>query len=231
MHEFAVNTPAQVVAGSGEVGLAMLALVLFKLAVIGAGITFVVLGYRLFCLGVRGTSDVKGEGHGFQLTFKRAAPGSIFALFGCLLIAITGFKGLTLTFPTTGGQFGGQAFASTALEYKIETGEKGVSPGEALNKAVARNAPAGWQLEAVTEQEGDGPLAYVFRRVRQGALPINYDVVIVTDNGDRKAVNEAIEKRRDEGWDLVSVSEQGAAGTRRVVCLFRKRPSAAATAS
>ncbi|NJO17988.1 MAG: tetratricopeptide repeat protein [Thioploca sp.] len=64
---------------------------LFRLAIIAAGITSIVLGYRLFCKGIWG--DKSGEGANLNanlgnatVTFQNAAPGTFFALFGVITI-------------------------------------------------------------------------------------------------------------------------------------------------
>ncbi len=66
--------------------------IIFRLAIITAGIISIVLGYRLFCKGVwpdldkqQGTAfDAKVAGAHF--TLKNAAPGTLFALFGVIII-------------------------------------------------------------------------------------------------------------------------------------------------
>lgn len=74
-------------------------LILFRLAIIAAAVVSIILGYRLFCKGVwpdagsgKGTSvDTKIAGSGF--TLKNAAPGTCFAMFGVLIIAIMFARG------------------------------------------------------------------------------------------------------------------------------------------
>ena len=66
-------------------------LTLFRLAIVAAGATAIVLGYRLFVAGVwpdamtRATS-IQVDVSGSRLTLKNAAPGSVFALCGFLMI-------------------------------------------------------------------------------------------------------------------------------------------------
>ena len=66
---------------------------LYRLAVIGAGVVSVVLGYRLFLKGISGEPSADGSGTSaeaktgtFSLSVKNAAPGTCFALFGAALI-------------------------------------------------------------------------------------------------------------------------------------------------
>jgi|GEM_PF-981943 len=68
---------------------------LFRLSVIGAGLVCIVLGYRLFLRGVmpRQTADIEGQAGDVRLSVKNAAPGTCFALFGCLIIAVMLVKG------------------------------------------------------------------------------------------------------------------------------------------
>jgi len=66
----------------------------FRLAIIAAGTVSIVLGYRLFTIGIetdRETSkeitfDAKIAGQAFLL--KNAAPGTFFALFGVIIISV-----------------------------------------------------------------------------------------------------------------------------------------------
>src|SRR5262245_20429053 len=84
---------------SSEPSYAWLAIVtvgLFKTATIAAASMAIYLGYRLFILGVTGSSDVTGKGHEWQLTIKRAAPGTVFALFGAVVLGMTVWTGMEL---------------------------------------------------------------------------------------------------------------------------------------
>ena len=71
-------------------------LLLFRLAIITAGIVSIVLGFKLFSIGVfknktEGTSvDAKiGE---VNISLKNAAPGTVFALFGAIIIVVMLFQ-------------------------------------------------------------------------------------------------------------------------------------------
>ncbi len=68
---------------------------LFRLAVIGAGVLIIVLGYRLFAQGIAASasSETAASGGGFSLTLKNAAPGTSYALFGAILISVSVIKG------------------------------------------------------------------------------------------------------------------------------------------
>ncbi|XCN71266.1 MAG: tetratricopeptide repeat protein [Candidatus Electrothrix aestuarii] len=61
---------------------------IYKLAVIGAGFGCVVMGYRLFVLGVmpQSGSDIDVQYRETRLTAKNAAPGTIFAFVGLAMI-------------------------------------------------------------------------------------------------------------------------------------------------
>jgi tetratricopeptide (TPR) repeat protein len=70
---------------------------LFRLAIITAGVVSIVLGYRLFCKGIwRDTGNqstaIDANIAGAKFTFKNAAPGTFFALFGVIIISVM-FKG------------------------------------------------------------------------------------------------------------------------------------------
>ena len=83
----------------------VLYMIFFRLALIATGITCIVLGYRLFILGVYPSAakgkdkddEVSAEVGGAKFTMKNAAPGTSFALFGVIIIAIaTGLGGGSL---------------------------------------------------------------------------------------------------------------------------------------
>lgn len=81
------------------VNAALCYLLLFRLAIIVAGVLCVVLGYRLFCKGI-GTSASGDAGSTIEssigiskITLKNAAPGTCFALFGALLLIVTMIQG------------------------------------------------------------------------------------------------------------------------------------------
>ncbi|WP_455203517.1 tetratricopeptide repeat protein, partial [Kaarinaea lacus] len=84
----------------------ILYITLFRLSIIIAGITCIVLGYRLFARGVFPASygklsgeDVIAEIGGAKLTLRNAAPGSSFALFGVIIIIamfVTGAPEVTM---------------------------------------------------------------------------------------------------------------------------------------
>lgn len=83
-------------------------LALFRLAIIAAGITSIVLGYKLFARGIFPTTsltkptqseNVTAEIAGARFTLKNAAPGTCFALFGMIIIItmfLTGGPEVTL---------------------------------------------------------------------------------------------------------------------------------------
>jgi len=70
--------------------------ILYKIISLLVGLVSIVLGYRLFVLGVLGPLAALEAGKGSVfLTLKNAAPGStFFALFGASIIALTIYKGL-----------------------------------------------------------------------------------------------------------------------------------------
>ncbi|MCI5137145.1 MAG: hypothetical protein D3922_01725 [Candidatus Electrothrix sp. AR1] len=62
----------------------------FRLAIIAAGIVSVVLGYKLFVIGVMGgeKTRINAQAGPIKLTLANAGPGSVFALFGAFIIAV-----------------------------------------------------------------------------------------------------------------------------------------------
>lgn len=80
--------------------LPIIYMILFRLALIGAGIVCIVLGYRLFVIGVypfarnkRNDEQISAEIAGASFTLKNAAPGTSFALFGVIIIVATFITG------------------------------------------------------------------------------------------------------------------------------------------
>lgn len=78
----------------------ILYITLFRLSIIIAGITSIILGYRLFARGVFPASygnlrgeDVTAEISGAKLTLRNATPGTSFALFGVIIIITMFFTG------------------------------------------------------------------------------------------------------------------------------------------
>ncbi len=116
----------------------ILYLVLFRLAMISAGIISIVLGYKLFCRGIWPDS---GDGSGtavdarvanMHFTLKNAAPGTCFAMFGVIIIAamfITGGPELTLKTLQNAGQSlsssseGAVASTPESMELTLRGGE------------------------------------------------------------------------------------------------------------
>ena len=91
-------------------------LALFRLAIIAVGLVSIILGYRLFIRGIfsntlAGSSGegqkVSAEVGGAKFTLRNAAPGTCFALFGVIILAVmlaTGGPEVTQEMLETGGQ-------------------------------------------------------------------------------------------------------------------------------
>ena len=67
----------------------------FRLAIIAAGIVSIVLGYKLFVLGVMGgeKTRINAQAGQIKLTLANAAPGTVFAAFGVFIITVMLFQG------------------------------------------------------------------------------------------------------------------------------------------
>lgn len=66
-------------------------LILFRLAIIAAGVVSIILGYRLFTYGITSAdkgSSMKTSVGGMKLELKNAAPGTFFAVFGVVVISV-----------------------------------------------------------------------------------------------------------------------------------------------
>ncbi|MHC4489601.1 MAG: hypothetical protein ACYSW7_10575 [Planctomycetota bacterium] len=73
------------------------ALVIFlQILAISAGIAFGVMGYQLFSQGVFEASDVEAVWGDKKLLLKRAAPGTVFALFGACVVVFALWKAPSL---------------------------------------------------------------------------------------------------------------------------------------
>lgn len=61
----------------------------FRLAVVGAAVVTIILGYTLFVRGVmpRQSTDAGAEAGGVKLSVRNAAPGTCFALLGAAILA------------------------------------------------------------------------------------------------------------------------------------------------
>jgi hypothetical protein len=76
------------------VDVVLIYLLMSRLAILAAGVVSVFLGYKLFCRGI-GTSPTSGSDSsiessvvGAHFLLKNAAPGTVFALFGAILIVV-----------------------------------------------------------------------------------------------------------------------------------------------
>ncbi|CAK8724426.1 hypothetical protein KKHLCK_14130 [Candidatus Electrothrix laxa] len=67
----------------------------FRLAIIAAGIVSIVLGYKLFVIGVmgEGRANVNAQAGPVKLTLDNAGPGLVFALFGAFIITVMLIQG------------------------------------------------------------------------------------------------------------------------------------------
>ncbi len=75
----------------------VLALALYKITSLLVGLALCYLGYRLFVAGVWGKAgDLDAKFGNNKLILKSAAPGTFFALFGTIVIAVTIWKGFEL---------------------------------------------------------------------------------------------------------------------------------------
>lgn len=72
--------------------LLVLYLIVFRLAIIASGIVSIILGYKLFVKGVfssgSGGTGVEAGIGSLKLTMRNAAPGSVFAFFGVIMISV-----------------------------------------------------------------------------------------------------------------------------------------------
>ena len=75
----------------------IVAALVYRMTVLLCGFGSIVMGYRLFRLGVfEKAGELKASWGGKSVLLKAAAPGTFFALFGSAVIAITVWKGFTI---------------------------------------------------------------------------------------------------------------------------------------
>lgn len=70
--------------------------IIFKLLIITTGTTSIILGYRLYKNGVKGSynkgATIKASGVKKEIILKNIAPGTFFALFGAVLLCFLIFS-------------------------------------------------------------------------------------------------------------------------------------------
>lgn len=71
----------------------ILAILVYKVFSLAGGCLCIFLGYKLFIKGIFPDSDVDAGFKNAQISIRRAAPSTMFALFGATVIAITINKG------------------------------------------------------------------------------------------------------------------------------------------
>ena len=75
----------------------VLLLTFYRIVTVLIGLAFAVLGYKLFCRGVYDKAgELKAAWGDRHLVLKQAAPGTIFALFGVVVIAIGLWRGIEI---------------------------------------------------------------------------------------------------------------------------------------
>nr|WP_067297653.1 hypothetical protein [Marinobacterium profundum] len=73
----------------------ILALTIYKIVSLLAGVSLSYMGYRLFMAGIWGhAGDAEGEFGNNRIVIKKAAPGTFFVLMGAIVIGLTLVKGL-----------------------------------------------------------------------------------------------------------------------------------------
>lgn len=71
-------------------------IVLLQATALAVGSLFALLGYRLFAGGFRGESDVEARLRDKVVILKNFAPGTLFALFGLVMISVALIRGLAV---------------------------------------------------------------------------------------------------------------------------------------
>lgn len=138
--------------------LFILYLILFRLAIVTVGIVSIVLGYKLFVKGVfSGGSGGTGVEVGFgtmKLTMTNAAPGSVFALFGVIVIGVMLIKNPPdLSVENTRRLDGGPKTGAQSVNNKSELGSRITMRGEADQQAGLSGQPSTPTKQAYSHEE------------------------------------------------------------------------------
>lgn len=73
----------------------ILAIVLYKIFCLIAGLLLCFMGFKLFISGIWGSAgDAEGQFGNNKIVLKKAAPGTFFVLVGGFVIGMTVYKGL-----------------------------------------------------------------------------------------------------------------------------------------
>jgi tetratricopeptide (TPR) repeat protein len=112
---------------------------LFRLAVIGAGIASIVLGYRLFVTGVSQDKPTAAEVKAgvVQFVLRNAAPGTVFALFGGVIISLMVTQGNPELVVEEIQQVGSQSDPGITRRTQLKGSADGVPEGLAAFKVLA----------------------------------------------------------------------------------------------
>jgi len=127
-----------------------IALLVYRLVVLLCGFGSIVMGYRLFRVGVfEKAGELKANWGGRSLLLKAAAPGTFFALFGSAIIAITVWKGFIIEsskpvgYAATGAQVGAGAQGEAS---EFQNALRAALEGRPLNETQKNAIAAGLGL-------------------------------------------------------------------------------------
>ena len=100
----------------------IIAIALYKVASLTVGLLLSYMGYRLFMAGVWGVAgDVEASFKDNKIVFKKAAPGTFFAVLGAAVICFTIYKGLELSASGVNQQGGSDVIPFSQKEELPET--------------------------------------------------------------------------------------------------------------
>src|ERR1700720_3527125 len=74
----------------------------YRLATIAAGVALCWMGYRLFKIGIyEKGGDLNAAWGSKKIVLKQAGPGTFFALFGCVVLGLAIYKGMSVQIQST----------------------------------------------------------------------------------------------------------------------------------
>lgn len=186
---------------------------IFRLAIVGGGIACMVLGYRLLSQAIspkhRSEGSLEGSVGSAQFAIRNVAPGTMFAAFGMIVVAIMLYEGM----PELTQQRGSDSFvlrsdgssqtpdlaALTERALKLEQAGNVVAATEVYEEALDRVATPATQLASIYLQQNRNGEALALARLAADLRPYRANVldtlaVAYERTGNHAAALQAAEK-------------------------------------
>ncbi|WP_198351102.1 hypothetical protein [Flavisphingomonas formosensis] len=127
----------------------------------GGGILCIILGYRLYILGIRSDIAASGKHKGISASIKMAGPGAALALFGCWILSYVVLTQAHFTETTVKPATVAANDITEMLAYPVSGGPAGAATVRSAKPAAAKappcpRAPAGQVVITRTADFMDG---------------------------------------------------------------------------